>query len=366
MPAKKLRVLVVDDSALYRKLLTGVLNRIPGVEVLDTANDGLQAIEKARELKPDLMTLDIEMPRLDGLGVLQKLAESGDSVTTVMVSAFTAEGARATNAALRLGAFDFVLKPTSESAQESERQLQEVMAPIVAACRERLDRPQFGPAAVKAAPVATPAAVERVTETIRRETGGPKVVGIGVSTGGPAALEKLLPALPADFPCPVLIVQHMPPLFTKSLAEDLNNHCALEVVEAEDGMLAKPGTVYIAPGGKHMRVTAQPTGPLIQITNDPPERSCRPSVDYLFRSLARHYGNEVVAAVLTGMGDDGCIGCRHLKRKGAAIVTQDESSCVVYGMPRSVNDAGLSDSVLPLERIAAFLIKTARQEAAAL
>ncbi|MEM9354174.1 MAG: chemotaxis response regulator protein-glutamate methylesterase [Planctomycetota bacterium] len=366
MAAKKLRVLVVDDSALYRRVLTGVLNSIPGVEVVGSANDGVQGVEKARTLKPDLMTLDVEMPQLDGLGVLQRLADSGDSVTTVMVSAFTAEGARATNAALRLGAFDFVLKPTSGSTRESELQLKDVLTPIVNACRERLDRPKFGPAAVKAAPVATPAAVDKVTATIRRKIGGPKVVGIGVSTGGPAALAKLLPMLPSDFPCPVLIVQHMPPLFTKSLADDLNNNCAVQVVEAENGMSAKPGTVYIAPGGKHMRVTAQPIGPSIQITNDPPERSCRPSVDYLFRSLARHYGNEVVAAVLTGMGDDGCIGCRHLKRKGAAIVTQDEASCVVYGMPRSVNDAGLSDSVLPLERIATFLISTARQEAAAL
>ena len=183
----------------------------------------------------------------------------------------------------------------------------------------------------------------------------PKIVGIGVSTGGPAALNSLLPKLPGDFSCPIVLVQHMPPRFTKSLADDLNRLCVLEVKEATDGMVAKAGDILIAPGGSQMRIAKLGGKAIVQITDDPPERNCKPAVDYLFRSIAGCYGDQSIGVVLTGMGDDGTIGCKHLKAAGARVFTQDEASCVVYGMPRSVFEAGLSDHVATLNEIAELL-----------
>jgi two-component system chemotaxis response regulator CheB len=191
------------------------------------------------------------------------------------------------------------------------------------------------------------------------------MVCLGVSTGGPAALNHVIPKLPGDFPCPILLVQHMPPMFTKSLANDLNRSSALEVLEAEDGMIVRKGQVLIAPGGSQMRIDLQDGLPVVQITDDKPERNCKPSVDYLFRSVAKHYGDRVLAAILTGMGDDGLIGCQMLKEAGAKIIAQDEASCVVYGMPRSVTEAGIVDQVAPLDKIADCLVQSVGQGAIA-
>jgi len=189
----------------------------------------------------------------------------------------------------------------------------------------------------------------------------PDIVGIGISTGGPAALTKVLPQLPADFPCPIVIVQHMPPMFTKSLADELNRICKLDVEEASDGSIARPGKIWIAPGGSQMRVEKLLGKTLLRVTDDAPERNCKPSVDYLFRSIAENFGNRSACAVLTGMGDDGMLGCKLLKEQGAQIITQDEDSCVVYGMPRAVVQAGLSDHVVPLSKMADRLVETARR-----
>jgi len=357
-----LRVLVVDDSALYRKFVRNVLEDIPNVEVVGTATNGRIALDKIEALKPNLITLDLEMPELDGLGVLRDLSAREIDIASIMISSLTAEGAKTTSSALQLGAFDFVLKPAGKSPEVSHTLLKADLSPKIHAYLGELSRKSTK--TQKPSSSAAPSdAIKRMTESVNTMRQQPLIVTIGISTGGPAALNQLLPQLPGDFPCPILLVQHMPPLFTKSLADDLNRLCALEVHEAADGMTVKSGHVYIAPGGSQMRVAMTEDTPTIQITDDLPERNCKPSVDYLFRSVAKHYGNRAVAAVLTGMGDDGTEGCKYLKKAGSMIVTQDEASCVVYGMPRSVYEAGLTDQVASLDDMPARLFEAVTQGA---
>ncbi len=365
MTTPTVRALVVDDSALYRKFVSSVLAEIPGVDVVGTASNGRIALEKIEALKPDLLALDLEMPELDGLGLLRDLSVRGIDVAAIMISALTDEGAKATNTALQLGAFDFVLKPSGKSPEDSRQQLRKDLAPKIEAFVSTLPRRANKARPTRPTPRPKPAndAVERMAARVNGFHPKPAVVCIGVSTGGPVALNRVLPKLPANFPCPVLVVQHMPPKFTKSLADDLNKICALEVMEANDGMIAQAGQVLIAPGGSQMRVVKLDGRPIIQITDDEPERNCRPSVDYLFRSVAHGFGDRTFAAVLTGMGDDGAIGCKLLKQKGARILVQDEETCVVYGMPRAVYEADLADQVAPLEEIADCLINAATREA---
>ncbi|MCH8840519.1 MAG: chemotaxis response regulator protein-glutamate methylesterase [Planctomycetes bacterium] len=365
-----IRVLVVDDSALYRKFVSSVLNEIADIEVVGTARNGRIGLEKIESLKPDLVTLDLEMPEMDGLTMLRELSDRDHQVPTIVISSLTAEGAKSTNTALQLGAFDFVLKPVGKGPNESRQLLRESMAPKIEASLSLIRRnaSKTRPSSkTRPAPVAKRAAVRgarsadavaqmvRTVRSIRRQ---PKIVCIGVSTGGPVALNLLIPKLPQDFPCPILLVQHMPPMFTKSLADDLNRISALEVKEAEQDMIAQKGQVLIAPGGAQMRIVRQDGNPVVQITNDPPERNCKPSADYLFRSVAEHYGDRVLAAILTGMGDDGTIGCQLLKKAGARIIAQDEASCVVYGMSRSVIEAGIVDEEAPLQNIADCLMQS--------
>ncbi|MGL4514296.1 MAG: protein-glutamate methylesterase/protein-glutamine glutaminase [Lacipirellulaceae bacterium] len=349
-----MKCLVVDDSALYRKIVRDCLASIPEVEVVGTAADGRQALERIGALRPDLVTLDLEMPHLDGIGVLRELGALGVHPTAIMVSAFTARGAQATTTALQLGAFDFILKPTTGSLDESVLQLKRDLVPKVMAALAR--RRPATPAAGRLAPLPALAAAARPVAgapayALKLPTRKPDVVAIGVSTGGPQALTRVIPKLPADFPAPIVIVQHMPPMFTKSLADDLNRRSPLHVMEASHGQPLRAGEVLIAPGGKHMRVVNQGAAVVVQLTDDPPERNCRPAVDYLFRSVAQVYGARTLAAVLTGMGDDGALGAKALKQAGATVLAQDEASCVVYGMPKAIVDAGLADAVLPLDRI---------------
>ncbi len=363
MPASAIKVLVIDDSALYRKFVTSVLNEIPEIEVIGTASNGRIGLEKIESMNPDLVTLDLEMPELDGLGLLRDLSAKGKQVSTIVISSMTAEGAKSTNTALQLGAFDFVLKPVGKGPTESRHQLKTNLAPKIEASMAMLRRKATHNRLPAVDRKITPSgnrtptddAIERMlhSTSIPQE---PAIVCIGVSTGGPAALNRMLPKLPADFPCPILLVQHMPPMFTKSLADDLDRVCPLKVDEAAEGMVAKKGQILIAPGGSQMRIVRRDNHPVIQITDDPPEKNCKPAVDYLFRSIAEHYRSRVVAAILTGMGDDGTEGCRLLKEAGARVFAQDEASCVVYGMPRSVVEAGLVDEVAPLENIADCLL----------
>ena len=332
-----------------------MLNEIPGVEVIGTAVNGRIGLEKIAQLKPDLITLDMEMPELDGLGLLRGLTDRKLQVATIMISSLTEAGAKTTNEALQLGAFDFVLKPTGKGPDESREQLKADLAPKINAFVSTQERKTHLPQANVPLKRKTNA-VDRVVRSVRQAYTKPKILGIGISTGGPAALNRMLPKLPADFPCPIVIVQHMPPKFTKSLADDLNRKCNLEVMEAADGMTPRAGQIHIAPGGSQMRVVKVNGLPTVQITDDAPERNCKPSVDYLFRSLAEQFGDQAMAAILTGMGDDGTVGCKLMKKEGAMIMVQDEESCVVYGMPRSVFEAGVADQVVPLDQIASSLV----------
>ncbi|MAT70710.1 MAG: chemotaxis response regulator protein-glutamate methylesterase [Planctomycetaceae bacterium] len=345
-----LKALVVDDSALYRKIVREVLLQIPGIEVIGTAINGRAAMDRIVAEKPDLITLDLEMPELDGLGLLRELSARGLDTKSIMISALTTTGAQATNTALRLGAFDFVLKPSASSPDQNATLLREQLEPKIAACALTRRAKQSSP---RPAPVVPAAAAQKEFAT-------PEIFGIGVSTGGPVALTRILPKLPGDFPCPIVVVQHMPPMFTKSLADDLNRVCQLEVLEAYDGCPVDRGKILIAPGGKQMRLVMVKGSPVVQITDDAPERNCKPAVDYLFRSIAQHFGPKAAGVILTGMGDDGAIGCELMKQKGARIIAQDQETCVVYGMPKSVADAGLVDHVEPLERIVPRMLACVR------
>lgn len=362
-----MRVLVADDSSLFRRVMTDVLNALPDVEVVGQAPNGKLALQKIRDLKPDLVTLDLEMPELDGLGVLDALRNEPERPTIIVISAGTQQGGRLTMQALQKGAFDFVTKPATTGAEQSRAALTAELAPRLKALSLRLGvrniirgdggrravtQPRPAPAP---APAASAPALTSVGQRMARLAGGavPELVVIGVSTGGPNALATLLPALPGQLGVPVLIVQHMPPVFTHSLAESLDSKCALTVREATDGDLVVPNTVLIAPGGRQMRLASGPDGRrVVQITDDPPENNCRPAVDYLFRSVARHAAGRALAVILTGMGSDGTEGVRLLKQGGCPVLAQDEASCVVYGMPKAVADAGLADAVLPLTALA--------------
>lgn len=368
-----LRVLIADDSVLFRRVLTGVLTALPDVEVVGTAANGKIAIKKIHELKPDLLTLDMEMPELDGLGVLDELAEHPEKVAIIVVSALTTRGGKLTMQALGKGAFDFITKPDGVSAEQNREQIRQALAPRVKALASRLDirnilqrqsqKPKTPASTVAAATATKSTPVNNISERMQRLSGNnkPEIVLIGVSTGGPAALGQLLPALPASLGVPVLVVQHMPAMFTRSLAESLDDRCALQIREAIDGETVLKNHVYIAPGGKQMKlVPGANSEKLIKITDDPPENNCKPAVDYLFRSVANTFSGQSMAVILTGMGSDGTKGLRMLKRHKCFTIAQDEESCVVYGMPKSAVEAGTTDIILPLEQIAGQILSTLR------
>jgi len=384
------RVLVADDAVLFRRVLADALASIPGVEVVGTAANGKFAVQKVRELRPDLLTLDIEMPEMDGLAVLDALRRNGERVEVIVVSALSRRGGDLTMRALEKGAFDFITKPEAASPEDGRKALVEELTPRVRAVAHRLEvrtilrgksaaaRPDPSPAngdpsspAVGALGKSTPAvgvvgrpALERaqpvsdfdsVAGRMQRlvTPGKPEMVLIGVSTGGPAALARLLPSIPGNIGVPLLVVQHMPPVFTKSLADSLAPKCVVQVREAVPGESPVPNTVYIAPGGQHMRVGVGPDNrPVLEMTDDPPENNCKPAVDYLFRSVANRFPGRAMGVILTGMGSDGALGLKLLKRHGCFVIAQDEASCVVYGMPKAAVDAGVADVVLPLDAIA--------------
>jgi two-component system chemotaxis response regulator CheB len=362
-----LRVLVADDAVLFRRVLSDALTSLPDVEVVGTAANGKLALQKVRELKPDLLTLDLEMPETDGLAVLEALRQTGDPVAVIVVSALTRQGGQLTLRALDKGAFDFITKPEGANPEESRAAVRRELAPRLRALDHRLAVRNIlrAPAAPAVPPVAKPVATDLagITGRMNRLTTAtrPEMVLIGVSTGGPNALAQVLPQLPRDLGVPVLIVQHMPPVFTLSLAESLAAKSAIRVREAAAGDVLEPNTAYIAPGGRQMRLAAGPANSrVIQITDDPPENNCRPAVDYLFRSVASRFPGQAMAVILTGMGNDGTLGLRLLKRQGCFVIAQDEASCVVYGMPKSAVEAGVTDVTLPLETIAARIAATVR------
>jgi two-component system chemotaxis response regulator CheB len=339
------------------------------VEVLGGAANGKLAVQKVRELKPDLLTLDLEMPEMDGLAVLDALRETGEDTMVIVVSALTSRGGRLTLQALEKGAIDFITKPGAGGPAENRALIIKELAERLPALEHRRSirnilkqsrlpaNPAAGADVKSTVDLGRTATVMNRIATARK----PEMVLIGVSTGGPNALAQLLPAIPGDIGVPILLVQHMPPIFTKSLADSLAAKCSLKVCEASHKTSAAPNTVYIAPGGKQMRLAPGAGGSkIIEITDDPPENNCKPAVDYLFRSAAHRFPGSALAVILTGMGADGTLGLRLLKRNGCHIIAQDEATCVVFGMPRAAIEAGIVDAVLPIGAIASRIVTLVR------
>jgi len=311
-----LRVLVVDDAALFRRAVSTALAGVPGVEVIGTASNGKLAMARMAALHPDLITLDIEMPEMNGLEVLEAMGPAGIKAGAIVLSSLTVRGGQLTVRALELGAFDFLTKPDGATAEANLAHLTERLTPLVRAFERKhqlraILRSEPG-TVPRSLPAPAPGPTGQAVRGLRRPCA--PLVLIGVSTGGPAALLKVVPALPADLGAPVFIVQHMPALFTQPLAESLNKKGPLHVREAQEGERAQPNCAYVAPGGRHMKLAPGRQGEiLIRITDDPPENGCRPAVDYLFRSAALNFPGRSVAAVLTGMGNDGTEGLRMLR-----------------------------------------------------
>jgi two-component system chemotaxis response regulator CheB len=362
-----IRVLVVDDSVVVRRLIVDALGGTPNIEVIGTAANGLLAQAKIDQLNPDAVTMDIEMPQMNGIAAVKELRKRHPRLPVIMFSTLSAAGASATLEALAAGATDYVMKPSNVgSIAQSIAAVREQLVPKIHALAGRA-RPAGPPprplkAALGAAPARPPAPAGRPAAAPPRRVrrGGPHgridLIAVGCSTGGPDALTKVLTGLPADLPVPVVVTQHMPPVFTKMFAERLDRSTPLTVVEAGEGMELTPGTVYIAPGDKHLVLNRRGPATITQLSGAPPENSCRPAVDVMFRSVAALFGGSAFAAVLTGMGHDGRGGAKVLRDAGAEVLAQDEQSSVVWGMPGAVVGAGLADEVLPLDQIAACLI----------
>ncbi len=352
------RILVVDDSPFMRKSLQKMLEEAPDLKVVATARDGIDALEKIEEHKPDIVTLDIEMPRMDGLTCLKKIMAT-HPLPVLMVSSLTQEGAQATLDALSIGALDFIPKESSfatMSIMQIQQDLQEKVRRLAASPRFH-PRPPAEPPAARPAPArpAIPAPAPIPAGGTLPSSPTAELLVIGSSTGGPKALQDILPALPADLPVPCLIVQHMPSTFTRPFADRLDGLCQVHVKEAEQGEPLKAGTVYIAPGGIHMLYGARGPKGCVELSPEPVSSLHRPSVDVLFQSVADQYRGPVLAAILTGMGADGAKGMEQLKRKGAHTLAESEESCVVYGMPRAAVERGCVDVIAPLPDIAGHL-----------
>jgi len=343
-PGERIRALVVDDSVIIRRLVTHALGEDPNVEVVGAAANGAIALKMIPLLRPHVVTLDIEMPEMDGLETLRHIRKSYPGLIVIMFSTLSERGAAITLEALTLGANDYVTKAAnSGSLDQSMARLRGELVPKFK---------QFFALASDPPPVMAP----RVSSTpvpVRAFSTKPRIachaVVIGVSTGGPPALAVLMPMLPADFRQPILIVQHMPPVFTRLLAERLQTLTKLRVREAAHGMVVEGGNVYIAPGDYHMKVARKGTGVIITLDQGEQENSCRPAVDVLFRSAADVYGGSAMAVILTGMGRDGLRGIERLRALGSYVVAQDEASSVVWGMPGAVVNAGFADSVVDLK-----------------
>ncbi|MEV4402720.1 chemotaxis response regulator protein-glutamate methylesterase [Actinoplanes sp. NPDC049598] len=394
-------VLVVDDSVVVRRLIVDALGGAENIEVVGTASNGQLAQAKIDQLKPDVITMDIEMPQMDGITAVRELRKRHKHIPVIMFSTLSASGATATLEALSAGATDYVTKPSNVgSVSESIAAVRGELVPKIYALagKRRPGTAPAGPAtrpgpagpATAARPMARPGTAPpraglppsgpgrpgaappgaAPARPVKRTGPGGRIdiLAIGSSTGGPDALTKVLQGLPADFPVPIVVTQHMPPVFTKMFAERLDRSTPLRVVEATDGMELTPGWAYIAPGDNHLVFHRRGTATLTQLSGAPPENSCRPAVDVMFRSVAALYGASAYATVLTGMGHDGRGGAKVLRDAGAEVLAQDEATSVVWGMPGAVVGAGLADEVLPLDRISAHLvsrIKSGRSAAVA-
>ncbi|HPN93821.1 MAG TPA: chemotaxis response regulator protein-glutamate methylesterase [bacterium] len=365
---KKIRVMVVEDSAYMRYVLSEILSEAPDIEVIEKARDGLDALERLETSLPDVITLDIQMPRMDGLTFLSE-SRKKYRIPTIMISSLTYEGAEDTIKALEMGAVDFVPKPSGVMSLTLEDIKEEMirkvrMASSIKPMLLRDPEPVIEPeekayqvtdeAAPSEAVLEPKVAIKVRIPLPEKVLALKKVVVIGCSTGGPRALTEIIPLLPSDLSACVIIVQHMPPRFTTSLAERLNAISAIEVSEAKNGDKVTPGTVYVAPGDFHIRVGRSDT---IYLSQESQKHGVRPSVDVLMKSIAETYGRKALGVVLTGMGVDGKEGSKAMKDAGSTVFAEHESSCVVYGMPRAVIESGCADRIFTLSVIADEIIR---------
>ncbi len=342
-----IKVLVVDDSLFMRKLVTDIINKEKGLELVGTANNGKIAVELNKKLKPDVILLDVEMPVMDGIDAL-KIIMKERPCAVVMFSSLTDEGAETTIKALALGACDFVPKPSSSGLKLDKAVVDEIINKLKHSTRvdEKFRRPVEKSKKTKT----------KKSSRVSHSTNFNKIVAVGISTGGPRALHEVLKDIPEDIKAPILVVQHMPKLFTKAFADRLDSACNIRVKEAEDGDVLNTGICYIAPGDYHLRVE-QGSGKLkISIKDDEKISGHRPSADALFNSLCDIKNNQIIAVIMTGMGRDGADGMLKLKKKGAKTIAQDKETSVVYGMPKSAVELGAVDTVCPLQDIAGQII----------
>ncbi|KUG03612.1 chemotaxis response regulator protein-glutamate methylesterase cheb [hydrocarbon metagenome] len=358
---KPIRVLVVDDSAFMRKVISDLVNQAPGMETVGIARDGADALKKIQELKPDVITMDIEMPVLDGISALERIMQV-NPVPVIMLSSITREGAEKTLKALELGAVDFVTKPSGQISLDIDKIQNQLIEKIfvAAGAKTNIANPvdSIRPARANITPVQNtnidPAGKSKLN-------GLNKLVLIGTSTGGPKALQEVIPKLPASIDAAVMIVQHMPPGFTKSLAERLDSISRVKVKEAEQGEKVVPGCAYIAPGDFHMLFKAQGFGGEkslnIVLDKSAPRGGHRPSVDSMMESAVEQFWSHMVGVVMTGMGNDGSEGIKLIKGKNGKIIAEDKSSCIVYGMPKAAAETGLVDKVVPLSEIGQWIVR---------
>ncbi len=360
------KVLLADDAVVVRRMLTDVLATDPTIEVAGAAANGKILLAKIPQVNPDIVILDVEMPEMDGLETLAALRKIYRKLPVIMFSTLTQRGAAATIEALALGANDYVTKPANVGSVAAAMQsIREQLIPkIKIHAAQNATPPNTGAAfagSVTSPPPFLPQKGSKAPMTTPRSTSRVDMVVIGVSTGGPNALAALLPEFTADFPVPICIVQHMPPLFTKFLADRLAANSALDVKEGVAGATCAPGQVWIAPGDYHMEVERNALTARLRLHQGPQENSCRPAVDVLFRSAVRAFGPAILGVILTGMGKDGLAGCEEIRQVGGQILAQDEPSSVVWGMPGFVARAGLADQVLPLSQLGAEINRRVRK-----
>jgi len=355
---KPVRILVVDDSVVIRKLLSDTLAKEEDFEVVATAGDGRIALAKIAQLHPDLITLDIEMPVMNGLETLAEIRKTDHKIPIIMFSTLTERGAAATLDALSLGASDYATKPSNAgSPAVAIEQIRTELIPKIRALYAAGTTPGrgVGPPTPARAPAARP--VPRPRSAARRI----EIVAIGTSTGGPNALAEVIPRVPKDFPVPIVVVQHMPPIFTRFLAERLAGRSEIRVEEGCAGGALEAGKAWVAPGNFHMTVWRSANERRLKLNQDPPEHSCRPAVDVLFRSVAEAYGAGVLGVVMTGMGSDGVLGSQRIRAAGGEVIVQDEATSVVWGMPGLVQAAGEADGVFPLGELAGEITRRVMQ-----
>jgi two-component system, chemotaxis family, protein-glutamate methylesterase/glutaminase len=351
MPSK-VRVLIVDDSVFFQRRISEILSTDDRIEVVGTARNGLEGVEQARRLRPDVITMDVEMPVMDGITAVKQIM-SNVPTPILMLSSYTSEGAKATLDALNAGAVDFIPKQ-SNSAYESVDRLSTMLVQRVLAIHHK---GVVRSASTQVAAVATSVDTRRHAPLLASRKGSYDLVVIGASTGGPVAIQQLLGALPSTFPVPMVLVVHMPGSFTKAYAERLNALCALNVSEAVDGEQLLPGMILLAPGGKQLSFERKGARPLVRVRDGLPEETYKPCIDITLESAAHALRNSVLAVILTGMGSDGSRGASMLKQCDSTVWSQDEASCIVYGMPQAIEKRGLSDLVLPLNDIGPTLVK---------